>query len=228
MNSSVGDFDDFAAEYETLLRRAVGRFAGQTDYYSSRKAELLKKQNLDQTPMRILDFGCGTGLLITELCKEFPNAEIWGTDVSKESLAVAKKANPTMKCADPNEIVTEYFDLIVISNVLHHIEPSDRADVVKAQANHLRKGGIIFLFEHNKKNPITRRIVDRCEFDVGVELLTRKQSIELINESMAYGNVNSGYFMIFPAFLKRMKSLERGFSRVPVGAQFWISAKKQI
>ena len=63
MNSSVGDFDDFAAEYETLLRRAVGKFAGQTDYYSSRKAELLKKQNLDQTPMRILDFGCGTGHL---------------------------------------------------------------------------------------------------------------------------------------------------------------------
>jgi SAM-dependent methyltransferase len=228
MNSGVGDFDEFAADYETLLRRAVGRFAGQTDYYSSRKAELLKKQNLDQIPMRILDFGCGTGLLITELFKEFPNAEIWGTDVSKESLAIAKKANPTMNCVDPAEIVTEYFDLIVISNVLHHIEPSDRANVIRTQANHLRKGGAIFLFEHNKKNPITRRIVDRCEFDVGVELLTRKQSIDLINASKAYGNVNSGYFMIFPGFLKRMKGLEQVISRVPVGAQFWISAKKRM
>ena len=133
-----------------------------------------------------------------------------------------------MKCVGPTEIVTEYFDLIVIPNVLHHIEPSDRADVVKAQANRLREGGTIFLFEHNKKNPITRRIVDRCEFDVGVELLTRKQSIDLINESMAYSNVNSGYFLIFPAFLKRLKSLERAFSRMPVGAQFWISAKSEF
>lgn len=44
-----------------------------------------------QTPLRILDAGCGTGLLLKRLMPLFLSAELYGIDISNEMLAQAQQ-----------------------------------------------------------------------------------------------------------------------------------------
>jgi len=43
------------------------------------------------TPLKILDFGVGSGCLLLSLMREFPNAKGTGVDISKKALAITKK-----------------------------------------------------------------------------------------------------------------------------------------
>ena len=87
-------------------------------------------------------------------------------------------------------------------------------------------GGKIVIFEHNRLNPITRRIVDRCEFDEGVELLSKCSCEEMMESTGNFKDFDSGYFLVIPSFLKKVRNIERIFERVPLGAQFWLTAKR--
>jgi SAM-dependent methyltransferase len=42
---------------------------------------------------RILDIGCGGGMLISLLAEKYPGAEIFGVDISEESVAMTKRVN---------------------------------------------------------------------------------------------------------------------------------------
>ena len=45
-------------------------------------------------PLRIADVGIGSGCIAVALAKEFPNANIFATDISSKALAVAKRNAP--------------------------------------------------------------------------------------------------------------------------------------
>ena len=226
MTNSVGNFDDFSEAYGSTLSSALGMFGGENSYYTNRKVEIFANKTNNPDSARILDFGCGVGLLANVLIQMYPKAEVWGTDVSLESIKVAKTNNPSMLVAIDDELPIGYFDFVVISNVLHHISPASRSDTYLRLATLLRSGGSIVIFEHNRLNPITRKIVDRCEFDVGVELLSRGSCIRALNDSGLGSEVKSGYFLFFPPVLKKLRHLECLLSKLPGGAQFWITAKK--
>lgn len=226
MNESIGDFDEYAKSYDELLSGALGLFGNENSYYSFRKIELLSKLVDSPRPQRILDFGCGVGSVIHHLFEFFPDAEIWGTDPSAASLEIAHRANPRMHCVNEGDIPGQYFDVVVISNVLHHIYESERVDQLQRISKCLVAGGKIAIFEHNRLNPITRRIVDRCEFDEGVELLSRRTCEEMMVSTGNFNDFHSGYFLFIPPFLKKVRDIERIFERVPLGAQFWLTARR--
>jgi len=61
-------------------------------------ANLLRHQPLRTVPggrLRILEIGCGTGLLTRHLRSLFPDAEIVATDISPEMIAIAEKGGDT-------------------------------------------------------------------------------------------------------------------------------------
>ena len=226
MNESIGNFDEFAKNYNEVLSSALGLFGNENAYYAYRKVELLSKLVGVNHPQRVLDFGCGIGSVIQHLFKFFPNADIWGTDPSAESLEIANQLNPQMHCVTETDIPSNYFDYVVISNVLHHIPESARGAQLEQISQCLVAGGKLVIFEHNKLNPITRRIVDRCEFDEGVELLSRHSASDLLRSTGNFGDLESGYFLLVPPILKRLRSVEQFFGRVPLGAQFWLTARR--
>jgi len=226
MNESIGNFDEYAKSYDELLSGALGLFGNENSYYSFRKVELFSELVDGPSPQRILDFGCGVGSVVHHLFEFFPDADIWGTDPSAASLEIAHRANPRMHSVNESDIPSEYFDVVVISNVLHHILESDRVTQLQRISQSLIAGGKIVIFEHNRLNPITRRIVDRCEFDEGVELLSKRSCGEMLESMGGFGEFKSGYLLLIPPFLKKIRGIERIFGRVPLGAQFWLTAKR--
>ena len=226
MNDGIGDFDEFANTYDQMLSGALGFFGNENTYYAFRKVEYLNDILEMNRPKRILDFGCGVGSVVQYLFDFFPDADIWGTDPSAASLEIAHRANPRMHCVNESDIPSQYFDVVVISNVLHHIHESERVAQLQRISQSLVTGGKIVIFEHNRLNPITRRIVDRCEFDEGVELLSKRSCEAMLGTTGRFEDFQSGYFLFIPPFLKKVRDIERIFERVPLGAQFWLTAKR--
>ena len=228
MSESIGNFDEYAKSYDEILSSALGLFGNENSYYSFRKVELASSRFGIIEHKRILDFGCGVGSVINHLFDFFPDADIWGTDPSASSLEIAHRANPRMHCVKKGDIPKQYFDVVVISNVLHHVNEEHRVALIQQIASYLIDNGKIIIFEHNRLNPITRRIVDRCEFDEGVELLSRHSCSALLGGTELFDDLESGYFLFIPPFLKRFRKLEKFLSGVPLGAQFWQTARRVI
>ena len=100
--------------------------------------------------MRILDFGCGAGRGLPYFQNYFPQSELWGFDISPESLEVARDRVSTAKLVYDWEIIAEQrFDLIFAANVFHHIPIEERQLALNRCRDVLDEGGQIFLFEHN-------------------------------------------------------------------------------
>ena len=113
-----------------------------------------------------------------------PRASIDGFDVSTASadkIAAELKARASFT-TDPSKVGKDY-DLIVLANVLHHIQPPLRPGIIKDLASRLAPGGRIAVFEHNPYNPATRYIVATCEFDEDAVMLTRREALGLLRDA---------------------------------------------
>ena len=83
---------------------------------------------VDGQPKKILEIGCGTGLLTAQLIKRAPGATLTATDMSGEMLTIAhsnlsKESTavlPNFELLNPEiEPIKEKYDLIVASMVVH-------------------------------------------------------------------------------------------------------------
>src|SRR6202012_5513902 len=103
----------------------------------------------------VLDFGCGIGNLTTHLVKSFPT--VHGFDPSAECVKVAAERSPGARFFDaPDAIPNATYGAAVLANVLHHVKPAERADLVAKIASKLAPGGRLFIFAHHPLNPRTR------------------------------------------------------------------------
>lgn len=89
---------------------------------------LVSMLQLDPPPTRILEVGCGTGILTSRLADRFPDAEIWALDLSEKMLDQAQM----LSCADRinwvNEDILRFrpdepFDLVTSSSTFQWVLP---------------------------------------------------------------------------------------------------------
>lgn len=106
---------------------------------------------------RILEIGCGTGILSEYLLKQKPGLNITGIDISPKAIKVAKKKlskykNASFKVGDALHIPypKNYFNLVMGNSVLHHVQLSN---VCKEVHRVLKPGGQIWFCEPNSLNP---------------------------------------------------------------------------
>ena len=136
MNES--EFDKFAAEYEAMHASSISLSGEAPDYFARYKAERLATvcQSMGKAPGRILDYGTGIGASLGPLRESFPEAELIGLDVSLRSLDVARSKLPenaslVHQDSGPLRVSPQSVDLVLIACVLHHVDPSARAETLK-------------------------------------------------------------------------------------------------
>ena len=177
---------------------------------------------------RILEFGCGTGRNIRFLEKYFPETNIYGYDISLESLAIAKKTNPNAQfiTEDSLDKYANMFDIILIANVFHHIPYQYQHSAMQTAKLLLRASGEIFIVEHNPYNLMTLRAVNTCEFDKNAVLLKPNVMKALVRET-GLDIINQGYTLFFPTSIRYFQPVEKYMSGLPFGAQYYIQAQKR-
>ncbi|MBN1634853.1 MAG: class I SAM-dependent methyltransferase [Ignavibacteria bacterium] len=221
------DFDQYAADYETKLGDDL-KFFEESSYFAEYKIKIVRGE-LHDKPLNILEYGCGIGRNLTFITKYFPDSKISACDISVKSLEIAGKSNPTVNLfkSEDSELAKHenQFDLIFISCVFHHIEPPLRQDSMNKIRSLLKPGGILYIFEHNTLNPVTRKIVRECPWDEDAILLKPAELKTLFaNSNLSFKKLK--YTLFFPAFLKFLRPLEKLLTWLPLGGQYYITAQK--
>jgi 2-polyprenyl-6-hydroxyphenyl methylase/3-demethylubiquinone-9 3-methyltransferase len=113
----------------------------------------LTNKNKPLDSIKILDIGCGGGLLSEPMCRL--GANVFGIDASEKNINVAKlhaKKNGldiNYKCTSPENFKTETkFDVILNMEIVEHVEDVDF--FLKSCAKLLKKDGIMFIATLNK------------------------------------------------------------------------------
>jgi len=97
-------------------------------------------------PVDILDVGCGNGHTLLYLSKKFPNAKMYGLDISGEALKLVKAKLPdatTYEDFIETFATKKRFHVIVNEGTAEHFR--DLHEGLKAMKNLLKKDGIIYL-----------------------------------------------------------------------------------
>ncbi|MFZ4589866.1 MAG: class I SAM-dependent methyltransferase [Ignavibacteria bacterium] len=222
------DFDKHAESYEKQLTEDLKFFGEESKYFAEYKIRIVE-ECVGNRPINILEYGCGIGMNLQFLVDYFPNANIYGSDISAKSIEVASKNNSSINFFlledDEIEKRKDSMDLVFVSNVFHHIEPKYREKAIKNIFHMLKPKGNVFFFEHNPFNPVTRHIVNTCVWDTDAILLKPKESLKLFKDVGFYIR-RKHYTLYFPAFLKFLRPVEKALFFVPMGGQYYIWAEK--
>ena len=165
-------FEEGAA-YEEMLNRGIGLSGESKDFFvEGRLKNMREVLPADFTPKKILDFGCGTGETSQSLAALFPQAVVYGSEISKGAIAFAKKQNNNLSVKFiHNDTLIDFkneFDLVYTNGVFHHILPPDRPEILKNIYNATKKSGFFCFFENNPYNPGTKIVMSRIPFDLSL------------------------------------------------------------
>jgi demethylmenaquinone methyltransferase/2-methoxy-6-polyprenyl-1,4-benzoquinol methylase len=144
-------FSDTGKSYDKVVEMFT---LGQDSHW---KEEIMK---IMPPSKRILDLGCGTGIMTQYIAKQNPSAEIVGVDITENMLTVYKerlRSNPSIH-AQPilgnAETVTleGEFDVVVSSYLAKYVDPDTLLTNI---GPHLRSGGIFIAHDFAlPKNPL--------------------------------------------------------------------------
>jgi len=228
------DFDHYAEDYRETHDKAVQSTGGNSEYFSRYKIAQLAKEEDINSKLKILDFGCGDGYSCKYLRTYFPNATIHGIDPSAESIEIARKRNiPACTFSDFDGLefprsIKEY-DVVFTSMVFHHIAPELHKQILEKIHQVLTSTGRFYIFEHNPKNPLTRKIVRDCPFDEDAILLQPEYARNVLH-STAFEIIHLKFLLFFPRhrIFSPFHALESYMTWIPFGAQYYIKAIKAI
>ena len=169
MTTDKTEFDEIANGYNDEIVENLGVFGKFRQSMLFYKSDYLK-YILPKTPESILDYGCGIGMNIPYLKEYFPSTKLYGCDISKESIKLAKEhidycQFDTIETVEDLKIYENKIDCVFISTVLHHIPPEEHIKWLKGLYGILKKGGYMVIFENNMKNPLTKRFVEKIPMD---------------------------------------------------------------
>ncbi len=162
----------------------------------------IKKYFTIKSRIKILDAGCGTGLLLKKIS---PFGQVYGVDNHQEAIALSRKRglkNVRLASVSSLPFKPETFDLITCIDVLYHKDISSDRKVLKEFYRVLKPGGVLIL-----KNPAYDWL--RGHHDSIVHTAHRYTKSELNSKLQRAGfkikKITYAYTFIFPfVLLKRV------------------------
>lgn len=226
------EFDRFADEYYQQHKSNI-RITGESpEYFARYKIVDLKSEavsaGLEQGA--IIDFGCGIGNSIPYFRKEFPDCTLACADVSRKSMSLAAARYPgdeTYLEIENEKIPSadQSFALAFSACVFHHIDHDEHIHWLRELNRVTAPNGLLLIYEHNPFNPLTRHAVNTCPFDINARLL-RPSSLKMRIEAAGWRDAAVKYRVFIPSGLAHVRWLEEYLKWLPLGAQYYVVARK--
>lgn len=224
------EFDQFAIEYEQAHAASI-RLSGESPSYFHRYKIADLSFEADKAGIqvsRLLDFGGGVGNSVPFLRSSFSQSQIVCLDPSRRSLDIAEGRFPgmaTYRAFDGERIPYPdgYFDVAFAACVFHHIPDQLHAPLLGELRRVLRRSGMLLIYEHNPRNPLTRHAVRNCVFDENAVLIEAKEMRQRIL-SCRFEDAHVHYRTFFPHVLAALRPMERTLTSIPYGAQYYVRA----
>jgi SAM-dependent methyltransferase len=139
--------------------------------------------------LRVLDVGCGAGVLTSELCRY---GEVTGTDLSPPAIALASLMEPRARflVGRLQELdIGSDFDLITMFDVLEHVPPEERPLLFERLDALLARRGWLFLTTPHpsytrwlhEHRPDLLQIVDEPVSPIDVVAIAQEHGLELVD-----------------------------------------------
>ena len=226
------EFDKFADEYRALHAANIRLSGEQPEYFAEYKVadiatELKRERAVARTA---LDFGAGIGYSVPFFARHLPATRVTCLDVSRKSLDVGVArhgAAADFRHFDGRRIpyVDGTFDVALASCVFHHIPHDEHVALLGEIRRVLAPHGRLFIFEHNPLNPLTRHAVNTCEFDEHAKLVLAPEMRRRVRAA-GFAGAAIRYRIFFPHALRGMRPLEAKMTWLPLGAQYYVVARK--
>jgi len=219
------EFDRYRETYDRAVNRAIA-FSGQkVESFTRAKARDLLRTISSRfgspSELNLLDVGCGIGNYHPFLTPVV--GSVSGVDVSRACIAKARERNSTVTYSvydgDRLPYPDREFDVTFCVCVLHHVPPIRWPQFVTEMQRVTRPGGLIVVYEHNPKNPLTRKVVRDCEFDRDAVLLTMRQTRELL-QNAGCSEVTVRSILTLPPAGSFVEEIDRLFASLPFGTQY--------
>jgi SAM-dependent methyltransferase len=236
---AAAEFDSYAHGYAAGMDNPTKRLLGDSadDFIAVKLRWLLRTFPALRSAgesFRILDYGCGAGTLLRLMRQAGLRATLAGCDISREMLDEAARNWPKHLSAPEFRVQIgaaaafpeATFDLVVISAVLHHVAPDDRAGVYAALHRALRPTGSVVVFEHNPLNPVTRYVVAHTPIDQNAILLRAGEAGKGLGAA-GFAKIETRYLMFFPPRFAALTACEPALGWLPMGAQYAVTALRQ-
>jgi ubiquinone/menaquinone biosynthesis C-methylase UbiE len=228
------EFDKFANAYREECARNIRASGESPEFFAHYKVADVKAEvnraDRDSKCTKILDFGSGVGTSTPHFRALFPDARIVCADVSRESLEIAQSRFPgAAEYVELNSNTLpfddETFDVAFTACVFHHIDHAEHPGLISELRRVLKPGGLCFIFEHNPLNPLTVRAVKTCSYDENARLIGGRKMRRLLSAA-GFDSPRLVYRIFFPRFLAFFRPLERLMTKLPLGAQYYVTGRK--
>lgn len=112
----------------------------------------------------VLDIGCGFGLFANYFALRSSERQVFGIDINaqriEEAIRTAQKlgiGNVHYQIADAGTYEFQHeFDVIVVLDLLHHLEPETALNLIQQAYRHLKPGGLLIIKDVTR-NPFWKR-----------------------------------------------------------------------
>lgn len=242
----TAEFDSYTTSYEVLHNQNLAILGAESReflYAKLLRCARLAARYFDSTTSlkTFLDYGCGTGRFGHEFHAYFDSSWSYvGVDQSPACIKKAEQlyASKSIQSSSNNQPLfysleawnesAASYDFILAACVFHHIAPDQRPFVLRTLWKLLKPTGVILIWEHNPRNPLTRKIVKECVFDKNACLLSIAEMIRLWRETINEGETRSRFVTFFPGVLRSLQRVEPLLGWLPLGGQwiFWVKKGK--
>ena len=226
------EFDKFADEYRAMHAENIRLSGEDPEYFAEYKvADIAAELARDGAVARkVLDFGAGVGYSVPFFTRHLPSASVTCLDVSRKSLEVGAAKHGAVaqfEHFDGRRIPFDdgTFDVALASCVFHHIPHGEHVALLGEICRVLVPGGRLFVFEHNPLNPLTRHAVNTCAFDENAQLVLAPTMRRRARDA-GFAAADVRYRIFFPHMLRGLRPLEPSLTWLPLGAQYYVAARK--
>ena len=208
--NNKAEFDFYIENYRKEQDKHLWMTGDDSEYFARYKVHKLAAWNthLLSRKNKILDFGCGDGLMSYYLAHYFNQSEVFGADISADSIEQAREMCPnvTFEVIDQGLPYDDsYFDIVCAAGVFHHIPFSEHQHWIAELIRVTKPNGLIILFELNPLNPGTQYIFRNHPMEKNAKMLWPWYTKKLLAQ---VGKPLNQYLCYFPSWLSWFRFLE--------------------